>query len=137
MIVDPRRVISAMMVGMIHRFGGYDAVVALFSARWGVSTSKGTLTKKASGELDWSLSNIIALEDALGDYPITRMLADRMQGGTPCDVQRAVAALAKEGGEAMASVLTQSDPALMLKEAREAAVAAQALVTALENRGDA
>ena len=133
MITDPRKVVSAMMVGMIHRFGGYEAMVALLSARWGVSTSKGTLTKMAGGELEWSLSKVIAVEDALGEYPVTRFLADRMCASAPSNVQRAVATMAKETGEAMASALGSDDPAVTLKEAREAVVAAQALVAALEN----
>ena len=50
-------------------------------------------------------------------------------------LQRAVAQLAKESGEAMASALGAGDPALMLKEAREAEMAAKALVAALEHAG--
>lgn len=132
MIADPRKLISAMMLGMIHRFGGHEAASALLAARWGHATSKGTLTKKAAGDLDWTLADVIALEDALGDFPISRMLAERGRAGISGDLTRVLAVMAKEAGEAVASVLTQGDRAGMLKEAREAQAAAQALVEVLE-----
>lgn len=133
-MADPRAVISAMVLGMIHRIGGHDAAAALIGARWGRSISKGTLTKKAAGELDWTLADVMALEDGLGDYPISRFMADRGRDAGGCDVNRAVAGLAKEAGEAMAAALSAGAPAEMLKEAREAQAAAQALVSALEAR---
>ena len=133
MIADPRALISAMMLGMIHRFGGHDAVAALLAARWGHATSKGTLTKKASGDLDWTLADVIALEDALGDYPISRMMAERSRAGRAVNLQRTIAAFAKEAGEAVSISLGEGTGAAMLKEAREEAAAAQALVEALEH----
>lgn len=110
---DTRLVIRATMKAMIERFGCYDAVAELLNARWGGGHSKGTISKKTSGALDFTVLDVLALEDALGEYPVTRMLARRMaerpeHGGS---LLAAGGLIAKEAGEAVAAVLAAAQSA--------------------------
>lgn len=110
---DLRRIIRASMKSLIDGFGCYDAVAETFNARWGVGfgsggASKGTISKKVVGQLDWTVADVIALEDASDRYPVTRMMARRL-------VDRPVVAggsllmdgssIAKESGEAISAIL--------------------------------
>jgi len=73
------RVTCAMFDGLVRRIGGVDAAAAVLEARFGVC-SKGTVSKMCSGQMAVTLDAATALEDALGVFPITRRLWDRMAG---------------------------------------------------------
>lgn len=105
---DVRRILRANMRSLVDWFGCYDGVAETFNARWGGGASKGTISKKVTGTLDWTVADVIALEDAAGRFPVTRMLARRLenrpaaQGG--CLLQDG-SSIAKESGEAISAIL--------------------------------
>lgn len=122
-------IVNAQMRALVQRFGCLDAAAAAIQAATGTSTGKGTLTKRMSGQLEWPVEQVAALEDAIGDYPITRMLArriagDAVPGGLPLTIGCGVAS--KEGGEAIAAALkaevalSSANIAEALVEVREA-----------------
>lgn len=145
---DPRRVVSGLMAAFIQgRFGCFDAAAATISARWGGGASKGTLSKKAAGLLDWTVADVIALEDAAGDYPVTRMLAKRMDGaGSRSDgaavlpILHHAGCISREAGEAVRAVLDAAqsgaagDVDAALKELLEAEAALAACRERLQPR---
>ncbi len=97
------------MRSLVEWMGCYDAVAETLNARWGGGHSKGTVSRKMNGALDWTLPDVIALEDAAGRYPVTRILARRMGGGgVPADgsLISASSSIAKESGEALAAILS-------------------------------
>lgn len=63
-MADYRKIVTANMRALIDWFGCYDAVAETINARWGGGASKGTVSKKASGQLDFTVADVIALEDA-------------------------------------------------------------------------
>lgn len=105
---DFRKIVRANMKSLVDWFGCYDAVAETFNARWGGGASKGTVSKKVSGNLDWTVADVIALEDASGRYPVTRMLARRLErspalaGGS---LLQDGCSIAKESGEAISAIL--------------------------------
>ena len=105
---DFRKIVRANMKSLVDWLGCYDAVAETFNARWGGGASKGTVSKKVSGNLDWTVADVIALEDAAGRYPVTRMLARRLEsrqvlkGGS---LLMDGSSIAKESGEAIAAIL--------------------------------
>ncbi|MDN5568185.1 MAG: hypothetical protein L0G27_05470 [Paracoccus sp. (in: a-proteobacteria)] len=114
---DLKLVIDAHMRALVARIGCFDAVAETINARWGAHTAKGTISRKASGSLDWTLLDAIALEDALGSHPITRLMERRRATAAACDQNispiAAAAIISKEAGEAVCSILAaeQSDNA--------------------------
>lgn len=128
-MADVALIVNAQMRALIGRLGCLDAAAAAIQARTGSPTGKGTLTKRLHGQLGWLVSEVAALEDALGDYPVTRMLARRIAGeaspvGMPLTVCGGTAA--REAGEAVAAALavetsvSASDYAAAIVEADEA-----------------
>jgi hypothetical protein len=105
---DLRKISRANMMSIVDWFGCFDAVAETINARWGGVASKGTISKKTSGTLDWTLVDVIALEDARGDYPVTRMMVRRLKGRSElvdcCLVQQS-GVIAKESGEAISAIL--------------------------------
>lgn len=105
---DFRKIVRANMRSLVGWFGCYDAVAETFNARWGGGASKGTVSKKVSGNLDWTVADVIALEDAAGRYPVTRMMARRLEhrpvseGGS---LLQDGSSIAKESGEAISAIL--------------------------------
>jgi hypothetical protein len=133
-MTDLRRVTNAAMRSLLGWFGCLDAAAETVNARWGGGSAKGTLSKKASGALDWTVADVIALEDASGQYPVTRMLARRMDGGllpvpAACLVS-AGANIARETGEAVAALLAASASAGAIASAEDRAVAVKELLEA-------
>jgi hypothetical protein len=67
-----------------------------------------------AGQLDWPASDVIALEDAAGRFPVTRMMARRLAPdqvqASPCLTQHA-ANVAREAGEAVAAILAAQQSA--------------------------
>lgn len=70
--MSERDMIKFLMAGLIARVGGVDAAAATIEARLGHGVSKGSITKRQAGQLDWSLLEIMALEDAVGDDCVNR-----------------------------------------------------------------
>jgi hypothetical protein len=105
---DIRNIARAHMAALVDWFGCYDAVAELFNARWGGGASKGTVSKKLAGHLDWTVADVIALEDAAGRFPITRLLARRLEQRAGIDAGCTLtdaSSIAKESGEAIAAIL--------------------------------
>ena len=105
---DLRKISRANMKSIVDWFGCFDAVAETINARWGGGASKGTISKKASGTLDWTLADVIALEDASGRFPVTRMMARRLEDRVAmvdsCLMQQS-GVIAKESGEAISAIL--------------------------------
>lgn len=67
---------TSIFDGLVRRFGGVDAVSALLEARYG-QFSKGTVSKMCTGQARVTIDAVVALEDALGAFPITNRLFER------------------------------------------------------------
>ena len=110
---DFRKIVRANMKSLVDWFGCYDAVAETFNARWGVvggagGASKGTVSKKVNGLLDWTLFDVIALEDAAGRYPVTRMMTRRLEHRPVAEGGSLLmdgSSIAKESGEAISAIL--------------------------------
>jgi hypothetical protein len=106
---DILRICRASMRSLISGYGCLDAVASMVSARFDVPASKGTLSKKMAGHNEFSLAEIIALEDATGRYPVTEALWRRLDA-KPERIAGCLLTLsanvAKEGGEAVSALLT-------------------------------
>jgi len=70
------QVTRAIFDGLVRRAGGVDAVAAILEARYG-SSSKGTVSKMCSGQLAVSIDAAIAIEDAVGAFPLTNRMFER------------------------------------------------------------
>jgi len=138
---DLRKISRANMKSIVDWFGCFDAVAETINARWGGGASKGTISKKASGALDWTVADVIALEDASGRFPVTRMMQRRLEGRCVMTENSLVAQsgiIAKESGEAIAAILSAEqsssadEQAQAIKEIDEAMLALQQARTRLE-----
>ena len=109
---------------MVQRLGCLDSAAEVIAARTGNSVNKGTLSKKMSGSLDWTVSDIVALEDALSTYPVTQSLGRRL--GREAFVRGCLmtegALLAKEAGEAVAAVMRAANAATATAADRASAI---------------
>ena len=65
---DP--VIRGIFDALVKRAGGVEVVAALLEARYGVGW-KGTVSKMCSGKAGINIDAIIAVEDFVGDFPLT------------------------------------------------------------------
>lgn len=131
---DLRKITHASMRALVESYGCYDAVAEVFNARWGGGSSKGTISKKMSGQLDWTIAEIIALEDASGHHPITRLLARRLEKRSSMIVGDLVAqtgAIAKESGEAIAAILA-AEQSFDANECAQAVIEIDEAVAAME-----
>ncbi len=100
-----RDLILAQMRALLAAHGCLDAAAEAINARWGDNVCKGTLSRRAHGEQPWPIHHVIALEDALGRYPVTRLLHRRTQSDIAApDVVTAARNVAKETGEAVAAL---------------------------------
>ncbi len=79
-------VIKALVAVLVRKVGGVDAAAAIFGAHFGVD-QKGTVSKIVSGQLRMPLVGVLALEDAAGEYPITKFMADRLSAVVPSGVE--------------------------------------------------
>lgn len=103
--------IRAIFAGMVQRLGGVDAAAAVLEARYGTGC-KGTISRMCAGHAGVTVEAAVAIEDALGSYPLTRRLAERM-GGTlpaPASLQVLAAQSAVESGAAQAALITALSP---------------------------
>ncbi len=134
-MADPRQIVRVTMKALIDRLGCLDAAAETINARWGAGSSKGTLSKKLSGHLAFNVDDVIALEDAIGDYPVTKLLAKRLRNRTndmaECLITQ-TGIIAKESGDVVHAVLRAeqsacaNDAAQAIIEIREAIAALQA-----------
>ena len=69
--------IKALFDALVRKAGGVDAAAAVFGARFGAD-QKGTVSKIVAGQLRVPLIGAVALEDAVGEYPITLALGERL-----------------------------------------------------------
>lgn len=118
-MADPRQSAHAAMRALVQRLGSFDAVAETVAARWGHGVSKGTISRKMGGDLDWTVADVVAIKDALGEFPVSRMLARRMGAEvTPAaDLSRQGGVIAKEAGEAVCAILAASASARAADEA--------------------
>ncbi len=108
-MADTREIIRASMRALVVRFGCYDAVAeAINAALPGARCCKGTIARRMAGQLDWPVCEVMALEDAVGAWPVTRMLARRLADDAAAPevpLMALAGSAAKEGGEAVAAIL--------------------------------
>ncbi|MFY0681855.1 MAG: hypothetical protein JXR13_14875 [Thalassovita sp.] len=95
-------------------FGCLDAAAETINARCDRSVSKGTLSKKLGLSIGWNIDEVLALEDAAGRYPVTKMMARRLRPDEKTargSVLLHVGRISKESGEAVNAILSaqQSD----------------------------
>jgi len=143
---DLRKISRANMKSIVDWFGCFDAVAETINGRWGGGASKGTISKKVSGNLDWTLADVIALEDASGRFPVTRLLARRLEGRTVlvdnCLMQQS-GVIARESGEAISAILAAEqssgadEKAQAIKEIDEAMLALRQARARLEENARA
>jgi hypothetical protein len=128
--------IRAHMARLVREAGGVEAAAALISADTGNEMSKGTVSKYNAGLLEWKLVEILALERAVGARPVSRWVANGVpEVGESASLMVAVAAAAKEHGEAIAAVIAASmgtgSLSIAKRELQEASVALQSLTATL------
>ena len=138
-----QRTNAAMQALIDGVFGCLDAAADTINARTGGSCSKGTLSKRLHGALGWTIEDVIALEDAAGSYPVTRMMARRLDATAPsaaASVYAASGVVSKEVGEAISAALSAEQSAdagelvQAIHESAEGIEAAKQLHAALEAR---
>lgn len=148
-MTDPRLVLSALMEALIAgTYGCLEAAAETIHARWGRGCSKGTLSKRGAGQLDWTVLDIVALEDAARRYPVTRWMMRRVTQDAVDrrDVVALAAQVSRESGEAVAAILSaqlsaraddRAQAVAEISEAIEALQAARARLLANEAEGGA
>ncbi|MBZ4023267.1 hypothetical protein CKO11_12440 [Rhodobacter sp. TJ_12] len=129
---------------LTERLGGVHGAAAALEARWGDPVAASTISRKREGSLEFTVADVVAFEDALGAYPVSRMLARRM---ADAEVARAMDAgelalqageIAREVGEAVGALVQAAqsaravDRAAALKEIDEALDALRKARGALE-----
>lgn len=141
---DLRLVLNSQMAALVRSYGSFDAVAELFNARWGGGHSKGTISRKMAGHLGWTLADVLALEDAMARYPITRMLAGRLDSRTspaPGNLITDSSSIARESGEAIAALLAAEqssgagDRAQAVAELRDVLIAVEGAIARLKDGG--
>jgi hypothetical protein len=134
-----RLMIRAFMAGLVERAGGVDAAAALIGARLGAEVSKGSVSKRMAGHLDWPLVEIMALEDAVGDPCVRRWLARSLpEISEGQSLMQAAADLVREHGEAVSAVMEFASGRGSRAEARKElaeAVTAGSRLAALMDQG--
>ena len=136
-MADLREIVRRSMRALVESYGCYEAVVATVNARCGGQAScKATISKKMNGQAAFNIDDVIALEDAAGQYPVTRLLADRLHHsdhGPAASLTAQAGLSAKEGGEAVAATLAavQSDD---VGKIAQAIVETQEAIKALEGQ---
>lgn len=109
-MADLRRLVNSQMSALIDgHYGCLDAAAEAINARTGQAVSKGTLSKRLAGQFGWPVDDVMALEDAAGRHPVTRLMARRMAAGG--DTARGsmilhAGAISKEAGEAVSAILS-------------------------------
>lgn len=94
----------ASMKALVKNYGCYEAVSSLISAQCNVPASKGTVSKKMAGMLEFTIADVIALEDAVGQFPVTSHLMNRLKDAEPVAEQCLLTHGANINKEAMEAV---------------------------------
>jgi len=118
---------------LVEDFGGFDAAAAF------LGHSKGTISKQCSGDAAIGCDSYGPLEDAVGRWPITRLMFDRLKGtdaagqvNTQADqALREAADLAP----AIFALLVDGDPEPLRKEGPEAMAALAELMRSVNSGG--
>jgi len=134
-MADLRKITHASMRALVSSYGCFDAVAEVINARWGGGCSKGTISKKMSSVLDWTVAEVIALEDAAGRWPVTRVMARRLGGGAGqvCDSLVAqTGEIARECGEAVSAILS-AEQSSCADERAQAVVEINEAIVAMES----
>lgn len=100
------QVARMMFDGLVRRAGGVDAVAAILEARHGCG-HKGTVSKMCAGQIGLTLAAVVAVEDALGAFPITERLHARVadEGAAQGNLPELAARISSSGGDAVAVLL--------------------------------
>lgn len=140
------RITQGMFRGLVKQLGGVEAAACVIETAWGAA-SKGTVSKMCAGHAEITLSAVIALEEALGVYPITTRLFERIghdvAGAT--DLRALTARLALDSGSAVSELvmglsgaspdpekLTEDEAARVNVQARRLREACDAVIKATE-----
>lgn len=136
---DTLRLARAAMKALVQSFGCYDAVASTIHGRFGIPVSRGTISKKMSGHLEFTLPDIIALQEAAGRHPVTDILS-RQRANQPDDPGDNLinhgASITKECGEASVATLRAAQAARCADTRAEARNEIAEAINAL-NRADA
>ena len=110
-----RTLINAQMAAIIDgHFGCLDAAAETIFARTGIHVSKGTLSKRLSGQCGWPADEIAALEDAAGISPVSNTLYRRLSPTdvTACGSMRSqIGVISKETGESVFATMAAQQSA--------------------------
>lgn len=109
-MTDILQISHAHLRAMVTRSGCLDAASATIEARWGIPSSKGTLSRKMSGSLDWTLRDLITFEDALGTDTVSRVIGQRWAGNRVSGCNKPlglddVSDISLESGQAVSKIL--------------------------------
>ena len=104
---DQFKIAHAHMNALARGVGCFDAIAATINERTGGNLSKGVISKIMSGQLDWSVKHMIALQDAERKYPLKRFFAgDDKPAPVPNECLTTLSGkAAKENGEAVEAAL--------------------------------
>ena len=132
-MADLRLIVRANMKAVIDWYGCYDAAAETINARWGGSASKGILSRKLNGSLDFTVADVIALEDAAQRFPVTKLLARRLElrtnANADCLIKQS-GVIARECGEAIAAILS-AEQSCCADQTAEAITEVDEAITAL------
>lgn len=131
-----RHTLNAIMRSLVDQLGGVDASSAIISERWSRPVSKGTISRRLSGEWDWTVCDIIALQEAAQRRPVYDWF-ESFDGSAAAkeDAMAAAAFTNVEFGQANAALMTAKTPedrARAAKEWRDVAEGAERVIDALE-----
>ncbi|MAC81469.1 MAG: hypothetical protein CML66_25800 [Rhodobacteraceae bacterium] len=128
------------MRGLVSGTSKLASAASYISERWGCGTDASTISRKMEEQRNWTIKDVLALEDATGRFPVTLAMYARIQDlqpAKPLDVIDAAGAMSKEAGEAVAAALALSkrgSTAQAIAEWQDVANLATATIRALEVR---
>ena len=128
-MTNERLVLNAHMNGLLSELGGIVAANAVIEARSGRTHSAGTLSQKKNGHADWTVMDIIYLQEAARRTPVTDWLVSLNEDDPTAAVCRnaAAARFMIESGELAAAIITAKTPEEVAKAHKEYADARDAL----------
>ena len=128
------RILIASFRGLVSQLGGVEAAAAVLEEAYGAA-SKGTVSKMCSGQAEITVAAMRAIEDALGVYPMTTRLFERIgcEAGRGDDLRAMAARIAQDSGSAVSQLIlgfsaSSPDPDQLTEDERARVhVAARAL----------
>jgi len=107
---DP--LVQGLFRALVLRIGGQEAATAFLAARWGAA-SGGHVSRMCAGSVGVTIEAAMALEDAIGEYPVTQYLALRAANGalpmTGANIMEMTAHAALAGGQAQLALARALD----------------------------